>query len=399
MPLRSLSAVRPRCPRAIAAVAAAGLTAVALATPVPASAAALGPVGGPRLAAPGVITDLGAGVAAPPAVASLSYVVADGTTGAILAAKAPHLREPPASTLKTLLALVVMPRLEPARTYRAADADVRIEGSKVGIVPGGTYTVRQLWQAVFLRSGNDAVSSLAALDGGTGATVARMRATARALGALDTTVVNTTGLDADGQLSSAYDLALFGRAALGRPDLLGYAGTVHTVFPGKVVPARTPRPTFQLWNEQKFVLRYPGAIGIKNGFTTKAANTLIAASRRNGRTVLVTLTKSHRNAWKDASALSDWAYAYGGGARPVGHLVAPGEVDRPAAGQAPAAPAVSPPPAQAPGAMTNRVSAGLGALPTGRRSPLLIAGYVAGGLAAALVLLRTRVLIRRRRRG
>jgi hypothetical protein len=104
----------------------------------------------------GLVADVPRGVPAPPAVLSSAYVVADADTGDVLAAKAPHVRLPPASTLKTLIALTLMPELDRRERYIATRADAAVEGSKAGIVPGGSYSVRELWQAVFLRSGNDA---------------------------------------------------------------------------------------------------------------------------------------------------------------------------------------------------------------------------------------------------
>ena len=79
---------------------------------------------------------------------------------------------------------------------------------------GVTYSVADLWRATFLESANDAVAELAHLSGGLSATVAAMQQEARSLGAHDTTVVDADGYDQDGQLTSAYDLALFARAGL-----------------------------------------------------------------------------------------------------------------------------------------------------------------------------------------
>src|SRR5690242_5462161 len=171
-----------------------------------------GPVGGDLLTAkPTVVAD----GAAPPAVQASAYVVADLDTGQVLAAKAPHAKLRPASTLKTLTALVLLPRLKKTDPVIGSDADAGIIGSKVGVYPGLHYTVDLLFQGMFLASGNDAVHALCAHDqGGIPATVQRMNDKAKDLNALDTHVTDPTGLDADGQFSSAYDLALFARAGL-----------------------------------------------------------------------------------------------------------------------------------------------------------------------------------------
>ena len=122
-----------------------------------------GPVGGDQLTAkPTVVAD----GAAPPAVQASAYVVADVDTGAVLAAKAPHAKLRPASTLKTLTALVLLPRLKKTDQVVGTDADAGIIGSKVGVYPGLTYTVDLLFQGMFLASGNDAVHALCAHDEG-----------------------------------------------------------------------------------------------------------------------------------------------------------------------------------------------------------------------------------------
>ncbi|WP_443044714.1 hypothetical protein [Streptomyces sp. DHE17-7] len=100
-------------------------------------------------------------------------------------------------------------------------------------VEGGTYRVSDLWNGVFLNSGNDAVHVLASLTGGWRATAARMQAEARALGAFDTHVRSPDGYDAPGQVSSAYDLAVFGRAGLRNPDFARYCAKVDALFPGQ----------------------------------------------------------------------------------------------------------------------------------------------------------------------
>ena len=146
-----------------------------------------------------------------------------------------------------LTAITVLPRLDPDAVYTAQSADANAEGSRVGIVPDATYTVHQLFQGMFLMSGNDAASALANAAGGQRQTVARMNATAKGLGALDTTARNPSGLDAPGQYTSAYDLALFARAGLARQDFRDYVTTVKTEFPGKMPKKGKTRKSFQIY--------------------------------------------------------------------------------------------------------------------------------------------------------
>jgi D-alanyl-D-alanine carboxypeptidase (penicillin-binding protein 5/6) len=236
----------------------------------------------------------------------------------VLAAKAPHAKLRPASTLKTLTALVLLPRLNKQDVVVGSDRDAGIIGSKVGVYPGLRYSVDLLFQGMFLASGNDAVHALAEHDqGGIPATVDRMNKKAAEIGALDTHVTDPTGLDADGQVSSAYDLALFARAGLARPDFAKYAATKYTNFP------LAKSGTYQVANQNKLLFNYDGALGIKTGYTTLARNTFIGAARRDGHTLVVTMMNSPHGITEDATKLLDWSFRNYSALSPVGTLVKP----------------------------------------------------------------------------
>ena len=308
--------------RGLAAAAAAVVAALGVATP---ASAAGDPavVGGAQLASPTVVWSHPAGVPAPPANGAQSWLLADLGSGDVLAAKAAHTRLRPASTQKILTAITLLPQLDPTADYQARWADAAVEGSKVGMVPGATYTVGQMWQALFLVSGNDAATGLANAAGGTVKTVDAMRAVAHDLQADDTSLVNVTGLDATGQVSSAYDLALFARAGLARADFRALCTTVKAQFPGKPVPAGQARPTFQIYTQDKLLLNYDGAVGVKTGFTTLARSTFVGAATRHGHTLVVTLMHTGAHSWKEAAALLDWGFAHESSLTPVGTLVDP----------------------------------------------------------------------------
>ena len=135
-------------------------------------AAATGPIGGPRLGSARII--VAPGVVPPPDVAD-SWLVADLDSGKILAAKAPHVLKRPASTLKTLTAVTLLPVLDKAATYVASDADVRAEGTRVGMIEKTKYTVDDLWKALLLVSANDAAHALGEVAGGQAKATAAMR--------------------------------------------------------------------------------------------------------------------------------------------------------------------------------------------------------------------------------
>ena len=291
--------------------------AVALPAPAaPGSPSGPAPVGGPLLGTSGrVVFDATGGASTPPTLKVEAYVVADLDTGAVLLARNAHERLRPASTLKTLTALTLLPQLDPAWSYLGTADDANAEGSKAGIYPGGSYTIGDLWDALFLPSGNDAAHALAMAAGGVGPTVRAMNAKAAELGALDTHAVNPSGLDADGQYSSAYDLALFARAGLARDDFRTYCSRKSADFPGK------DGKSYKIQNQNRLLYNYDGALGVKTGYTTLARNTFVGAAQRNGHRLVVTLMNSGYGTWKEAAQLLDWGFANYGRLAPVGELV------------------------------------------------------------------------------
>ncbi len=287
-------------------------------------------VGGPRLAEPGVVVELGDGVPAPPEVLDVAYVLADLDTGAILAAKAPHAWLRPASTLKTLTALTLLPRLDPEDVVTATDEHVAANGTRAGMIVGNPYPVASLFDAMLMQSANDAAYGLADAAGGYDKTLALMNATAKEIGAHDTLALDPSGLDEPGQRSSAYDLALIGRAAMQLPDFRDYVTRRDAVFPGGTDKTTgTSYDPFHLPNINPLLWNYDGAIGIKPGRTNRAQHTFIGAATRDGRTLIVSQLGSTSGSWEPTAALLDWGFEHADEVTPVGRLVEPGEADPP----------------------------------------------------------------------
>jgi D-alanyl-D-alanine carboxypeptidase (penicillin-binding protein 5/6) len=335
-------------------------------------------VGGAALASTGTVVDA-PGAKPLPKLSAASFLVADLDTGEVLAAHNALGLFRPASTLKVLTAITLLPRLDPNAVYTAQWADANVEGSRVGIVPDATYTVHQLFQGLFLMSGNDAAAALANAGGGARETVTRMNALAKGLGALDTTARNPSGLDTPGQYTSVYDLALFARAGLARQDFRDYVTTVKARFPGKMPKKDKARKTFQIYTQDRLLLNYRGAIGVKTGWTTKARGTFVGAATRNGHTLVATVMHTKFSSWEESRALLDWGFANLAVAHPVGTLNQLKQTTQAASvHQGKATPAPS---------ATSSVVPGAG---------LPLWAWVPIGLLAAVVALRTRVLLRRR---
>jgi D-alanyl-D-alanine carboxypeptidase (penicillin-binding protein 5/6) len=288
----------------------------------PAAASEPGTVGGDRLATHGLV--VGAGAPPLPATAAAGWLVADMDTGEVLAARDPHGSYAPASTMKTLTALTVIPKLDPTLKVKPTWDDVNVEGSRVGIVQKMRYSVKDLLTAMLVVSGNDAANALATANGGLKKTVTEMNAEARRLHAYDTRATNANGLDNPRQRTSPYDLALIGREAMRSPAFRGYVATKRYYMPapgGK---------TIYIASHDKLLWNYDGAIGIKNGYTVKARATFVGAATRNGHTLMVTLLRTNPRYWPEAAALLTWGFkAVQQGAEPVGQLVDPDPVDEP----------------------------------------------------------------------
>ncbi|MFE0652609.1 D-alanyl-D-alanine carboxypeptidase family protein [Streptomyces sp. NPDC059534] len=318
--------------------AAAGTAALLFVLPVPAAMASpAAPVGEPtpparqyvdpaRLDRSGTQVQPLPGAPDVPSVSALSWVVADASSGEVLAARNAHRKLPPASTLKALFALTALPHHKPAEQHTVADSELTGIGagsSLVGVKEGYTYKVSDLWNGVFLSSGNDAVHVLAAMNGGWDSMARQMQDKARSLGARDTHVVSPDGYDAPGQVSSAYDLALFGRTGLQDPEFSRYCSTRYADFPAGSWSYGIAN-TNRLLTGADGVSRYPGLLGIKNGYTTNAGNTLISAARQGDRTLVVSVMNPQGGGglavYEEARSLLDWGFEAAGKVRPVGSL-------------------------------------------------------------------------------
>lgn len=273
------------------------------------------PIGGALLGRQGVVVDPAA--RSLPKTEAAAFVVADADTGQILAAKDAHGRHLPASTLKILTAVTLIPRLDKRKSIKPSADACNVEGSAVGLTPHKIYKVDDLFRALMMVSGNDAAVALAETNGGLAPTLADMNAEAKRLQALDTVAKTPNGLDKPGQSSSAYDLALIARAGLANPDFREYVSTKIAEFPapgGK---------HYQIANHNRLLGTYPGMIGVKNGWTTKALGSFAGAAKRDGHTIIVTVMRHEGSFWGEVKELLDWGFAARGKAAPVGTLVGP----------------------------------------------------------------------------
>ena len=227
---------------------------------------------------------LPAAAAAELTVAGKSALLMDIATGTVLYEKNAHEQLPPASVTKVMTMLLIMEAIDSGcirweDTVTASEAAAEKGGSQIFLKVGETMTVTDMVKSIAVSSANDAACAMAEhIAGSEMAFVEKMNEKAAALGMQDTHFVNCTGLDDDPNaaqhLTSAYDIALMSRELmLHHPKIREFTTIwMDTVRDG----------TFGLANTNKLVRFYPGATGLKTGFTQKAGYCLSATAQRDG---------------------------------------------------------------------------------------------------------------------
>lgn len=209
----------------------------------------------------------------------------------------------PASLAKMMTALLVIEegRLDEAVTVSRAAA--RATGTRLGLREGERLKTRDLLTAAIVRSANDACRALADARGGTQAKfVARMNARAAELGLKNTRFANACGHDADGQHTTAADLAALANQVAKTPQYMSTAKLERATI--RTEAGRE----FSFDNTNALIGRYPGAIGLKTGTTPGAGTCLAALAEKDGTRVLIVLLRA-RDRWWGGDALLDRAFA------------------------------------------------------------------------------------------
>jgi D-alanyl-D-alanine carboxypeptidase len=240
---------------------------------------------------------------APTTVNATSYVVVDVDSGVLLASREPDRQLAVASLQKLLTAIVVMERAKLTDVVVISRAASRANADHIIWPEGKTFTVEELLYGLILESSNGAAVALAEhVAGSATAFAGLMNAKAASLGAKRSHFMNPSGLDAAGQFSTTRDMAIIAQTFMRDETLARIARTFTHEIPwpnGSVTTLHTIN---------RFLVRYPGAIGLKTGYTSAAGNSLAAAARRNGRTVLVVLARSATGT-DDGTLLMNAAFA------------------------------------------------------------------------------------------
>jgi D-alanyl-D-alanine carboxypeptidase (penicillin-binding protein 5/6) len=319
-------------------------TPAATASPSPAPARSYDTVGGPLMASHGTVVNYPAtGAQRLPSVPASAYVIANADTGQVLAAQDPHGKFGPASTLKVLTAITLIPRLNPNAMVPATRLATSAEPMSAGLITGRRYKVSDLFTALLTISANDAAVALTQATGSFARGMALINAEAHHLQAYDVVAKQPNGLPAAGQVESAYDEALIARQALATPAFMKYDSTLSARFEVK------PRDYETLVNQNWLLTKYPGGIGGKIGWTISSEATYVGLARRHGVTLIVTILHcTPLQEITSAVKLLNWGFAMNAKVKPVGVLVPP--LASAPARHATARPARRPGPAAAAGA-------------------------------------------------
>lgn len=242
-------------------------------------------------------------VAAEPSVSAVSAVLIEAETGTVLYAKNAEEQRAMASTTKIMTAILTIEAGDLDREFTVDTYAIMTEGTSMGLREGDIVSRRDLLYGILLPSGNDAANAAAvSVAGSMSAFVEKMNEKAEELGLKNTHFVTPSGLDADGHYTTAHDLA----------DLTAYAMR-NEIF-REIVSCKSKQVEFgnppykrTLYNSNKMLTRYDGAIGVKTGFTDNARRCLVSAAERDGVT-LIAVTLNAGDDWNDHTKMLNYGF-------------------------------------------------------------------------------------------
>lgn len=239
-------------------------------------------------------------------------ILMEPTTGEILFQKNAHRRLPPASVTKLMVMLLALEAIDRGDikltdVVTASPEACKMGGSQIWLEPGEQMTVADLLKAVCIVSANDASYALGEhIAGSEENFIALMNKRAKQLGLVDTTYVNTTGLEPDsggeGNMTTAADMAILAREVIKYPMVFKWSGVwIDSLRGGKSF----------LRNTNKLVRFYRGCDGLKTGFTGEAGYCLVATAKRDGiRLIAVAMKASTIDARsKDVSTMFNYGFS------------------------------------------------------------------------------------------
>lgn len=243
-----------------------------------------------------------------------SGLLMDASTGNLIVESNIHEKLPIASVTKVMTILLIMDAIDGGKLsfdekVTASEHACSMGGTQVWLEPGEIFTVKELLEAVVIRSANDCAVALAEKVAGTEeAFVALMNEKAKDLGMNDSNFLDCTGLTDEGHYSSAYDIAVMSRELIiNHPRIFDFT-TIWLKNFRENVPGKDP---VMLSNTNKLIHYYEGANGLKTGFTQKAGFCLSATAKRNNlQLIAVVLGEPDSNTrFAEVRKLLDYGFA------------------------------------------------------------------------------------------
>lgn len=211
-----------------------------------------------------------------------------------------------ASTTKIMTAVIALENASLDATVSVSSKASRVGESVAGLKTGDVFTVRTILEGMLVKSGNDAAEALAVYVGGSEEKfVAMMNDKAAELGLTNTHFANPHGLDEEGHYTTAHDLAVLARYAMSNKEFRRIVG-----LPSVDLDGQGPAPELETSN--LLIGSYPGANGVKTGWTNDAGYCLVAsATRRDIELYAVVLgARSEQARFDEAERLLDWGFEH-----------------------------------------------------------------------------------------
>jgi D-alanyl-D-alanine carboxypeptidase len=234
-------------------------------------------------------------------VRGLSYALVDVDTGQVLSQNGGDRQLSIASTTKIMTGLIAVERCSLAEIVTVPAEAASVHGSRIYLEPGETYRVEELLYAMMIASANDAAVALAHhISGSVEAFSALMNQRAREIGLEGLSFKNPHGLDQEGHLGTATDLARLGAVALKNPLFRRFSSATQATISWPVKDS-----VREINSHNYFLVSYPGATGMKTGWTDLSGHCLVGSAARGGREVVgVVLGAEDRDQlWRDMSSL------------------------------------------------------------------------------------------------
>lgn len=255
----------------------------------------------------------GTSTVAEPTIQSEGAVVMDAATGTVLYGKNQNTRYYPASITKLMTALLVLENCQLGDTVtfsKTATENLEAGAVSLKLTEGDKLTVEQCLYGLLLKSANEVANGLAEkVSGSVSGFASLMNQKATALGCTGTHFVNPNGLNDTNHYTTPYDMALIARAAFQNDTLRKIDTTLSYKFPAtKNAGERTITMGHKMMysTDSRY---YPGIIGGKTGYTSKAGNTLVTGAEKNGVRLIAVVMKSKSTHYADTKALLDYGFA------------------------------------------------------------------------------------------